>query len=366
MINEIDELMEYADRVKRIELQLEELLNRLDDCLGHIKGMDKDEISALCERIMAQLSSCREIIPLTSELHSRLRGYIQIFSELSEGPPFVKPVQENTCKACESKDAEVDIRKVQFSAIAPKALVKGDYSLINVVMYEDEYRYAVEELLQQSAQEVKSGIHKVKTGSTIKIILTSPDIETEDNEEIQVWSGDYLNFSFAVMLPEDYEKGQVLFTAAVYVNDMIATRLKFVAKCHNSTRQKIAVVREDVLSAFVSYASQDRNRVAAIIQGMKKARPDMDIFFDVESLRSGENWEEQLWKEIESRDILFLCWSHYAKESKWVDAEWRYALSSKGADSIEPVPIEPPEICPPPDELIKKHFNDKLLYIINS
>lgn len=39
----------------------------------------------------------------------------------------------------------------------------------------------------------------------------------------------------------------------------------------------------EILSAFVSYASQDRNRVAMIIQGMQKARLDMDVFFDVES-----------------------------------------------------------------------------------
>jgi hypothetical protein len=130
--------------------------------------------------------------------------------------------------------------------------------------------------------------------------------------------------------------------------------------------QKIVVSREDVLSAFVSYASQDRNRVAAIIQGMKKARPEMDIFFDVESLRSGDDWEKSLYKEIEHRDILFLCWSHYARDSKWVDAEWRYALERKGAEYIEPIPIEPPDVCPPPTELNHKHFNDKMLYIIGA
>ena len=59
-------------------------------------------------------------------------------------------------------------------------------------------------------------------------------------------------------------------------------------------------------------------------------------------------------------------WSRYARASKWVDAEWRYALKQKGADYIEPVPIDPPGSCPPPDELSRKHFNDKLLYIINS
>lgn len=33
---------------------------------------------------------------------------------------------------------------------------------------------------------------------------------------------------------------------------------------------------------------------------------------------------------------------------------------------IEPVPIDPPAVCPPPEELKKKHFNDKLLYIISA
>ena len=99
---------------------------------------------------------------------------------------------------------------------------------------------------------------------------------------------------------------------------------------------------------------------------MKKARPDLDIFFDVESLRSGDDWKKKIRREIDKRDILFLCWSKYARASEWVDYEWRYALKIKGVDSIEPVPIEPPESCPPPDELDGKHFNDKLLYIINS
>ena len=66
------------------------------------------------------------------------------------------------------------------------------------------------------------------------------------------------------------------------------------------------------------------------------------------------------------RDILFLCWSHFAKESRWVNAEWKYALKQKGIDFIKPVPIELPEKCPPPEELNQKHFNDKLLFIINA
>ena len=62
---------------------------------------------------------------------------------------------------------------------------------------------------------------------------------------------------------------------------MIATKLKFVVSCSSVREQKIQITREDVLTAFISYASQDRSRVVTIIQGMKKARPDMDIFFDM-------------------------------------------------------------------------------------
>ena len=154
--------------------------------------------------------------------------------------------------------------------------------------------------------------------------------------------------------------------SAVYIDGVIATRLKFIVRCFSLLEQKISVSREDVLSAFVSYASEDRDRVATIIQGMQKARPDMDVFFDVDSLRSGEGWEQALQREISQRDVLYLCWSQNARRSQWVDTEWRYAYSQKGEDGIEPIPIDPPDVCPPPKELSGKHFNDRLLYIINA
>lgn len=279
----------------------------------------------------------------------------------------------NYCPECGTKTViekpAVDLNKVQFSAVVPKTFMKGDYSIIEIIMYEEAFRNVVEEAIanaDEPMKETRSGILTAEKNAKITIFLTSPDIDIEDNNEIQTWQGDYLSFSFAVEIPEQYKKKQILFVASVYINDIIATRLKFVVQCKSLIEQKIEVTRDDVLSAFVSYASQDRNRVAMIIQGMKKARPDMDIFFDVESLRSGDDWENALWREIDKRDVLFLCWSRYARDSKWVDAEWRYALKQKGVDSIEPVPIDPPGRCPPPDELSRKHFNDKLLYIINS
>jgi len=258
------------------------------------------------------------------------------------------------------------ISKVQFSAVAPKVFAKGAYTMVEIVMYEEQYRSVVDGILAnmtQPAQEKKSGMIAVAEHSNVRIVLTSPDVEIEDNEERGKWNGEYLDFSFAIFLPEKYSKGQVLFLATVYINDLPVTRLKFIVQCQSMCEQRPDVTRQDVLSAFISYASQDRSKVIAIIQGMKKIQPEMDLFFDVDNLQSGENWESALYREIENRDVLFLCWSHFAKESKWVEMEWRYALENKGADCIEPIPIEPPSVCPPPKELEQKHFNDRLLYL---
>ena len=91
---------------------------------------------------------------------------------------------------------------------------------------------------------------------------------------------------------------------------------------------------------------------------MHKARPDLSIFLDVESLRSGENWASTIDNRIDASDVFYLCWSRSAKQSEWVDHEWRYAYRSKGEAFIEPIPPEPPSLCLPPEELKGKHFND--------
>lgn len=253
---------------------------------------------------------------------------------------------------------------VQFSALAPKNMTKGDYTMLNVVMYEEAYRKVVKDMLaeaEEPMQEARSGVLQAADNTRVRVELFSPDLAIEDAVEEGVWRGKYLNFSFAVFVPEDYAKRQILFTASVYFNDVIAVRLKFIVRCRTLFGQKIEVIRENVLTAFVSYASADRARVASLIQGMRKARPDMNVFFDVDSLRSGEMWEQALYREIEARDVLFLCWSSHAKNSEWVDREWRYALKVKGIEGVEPIPLESPQDCPPPDELSSKHFNDSLL-----
>lgn len=262
----------------------------------------------------------------------------------------------------------VRVDQVQFSAVAPQTALKGEYTLVQLYMYEQDFRHAVEEALQSGdgpMQEKKTGFFRVQDNTRVKVVLSSTDVEIPDDTSVQLWTGGYLVFDFALEIPFLFPKRQILLKASVYFDDVPATRLLLTMKTRSLREQKLELERADVISAFVSYASQDRARVGALVQGMRKARPDMDIFFDVNSLRSGENWEAALMREIERRDTLFLCWSNNARLSPWVDREWRYALAQKGADAIEPIPIDPPDLCPPPEELKSKHFGDSMLYIIN-
>lgn len=260
------------------------------------------------------------------------------------------------------------ISDVFFSAVCEKSTQRDSCIAIDVLMYEQEFRAEVDCILAdlENGQEKRSGLLKARQGTHVMVELRSGDIALEDNQCEMIWEGQYLDFSFFADIPANYSRKQIRFTAAVSFDGIPATRLKFMVNCADSEKQEPSLLRSDITSAFISYASQDRRRVASLVQGMHSVRPDLDLFFDIDSLQAGQLWEKALYEEIDRRDYLFLCWSRSAALSDWVSTEWHYALQSKGDSRILPIPLEPPELCPPPLELNNKHFNYRLLYLIQS
>jgi hypothetical protein len=80
---------------------------------------------------------------------------------------------------------------------------------------------------------------------------------------------------------------------------------------------------------------------------------------DVRDRRSGELWNGRLRDFIREADVFQLFWSWNAMESRFVEHEWRYALSLNRPQFVRPTYWEEPmpkgDGVPPP-ELGRIHF----------
>ena len=136
----------------------------------------------------------------------------------------------------------VRVDKVQFSAVAPQKAVKGEYTLVQLYMYEQAFRYAVDEALEMGEgpmQEKKTGFYQVKEDTRVKVVLSSPDVEIPDDTAEEIWSGGYLCFDFALDIPPDSPKRQILLKAAVYFDDIPATRLMMTMRLQTHHEQRM-------------------------------------------------------------------------------------------------------------------------------
>lgn len=270
------------------------------------------------------------------------------------------------------KDKEEDAPEfddIQFRAAAPASLNAGEYFTVKLMMYlEADYARADREQMTvgDRVKAATSSIFKVKRKDVYRITLQSPDIPMDTQSAELSWNGTYAAADFDVLLPEDYDRRQLRLNARVYSGAAVLTDLKLILQVEAAKQQELRLEKCSLRSAFISYASQDREKVVARIQGIQLSCPDMDLFFDAESLRRGEQWEPRLYREIEERDLFYLFWSRNAARSPWVAKELAYAMEKKGATAVEPVPLESPSVCPPPESLQDRHFNDwTLRYLAN-
>ncbi len=108
---------------------------------------------------------------------------------------------------------------------------------------------------------------------------------------------------------------------------------------------------------FLSYSHTDTPIVVACRNAYKSL--GFKPLIDIDELRSGENWNDELMRMIDRADIFQLFWSGRSSQSKYVQQEWEYALrksaATKGQGFIRPEYWEKP-LTPPPDALGHLHF----------
>ena len=229
-------------------------------------------------------------------------------------------------------------------------------------MYTEAQREAVDRAIRESGGLVretsKSGF-SVAQETSVTARLESEYAVIKDPMETQVWNGSSLHFDFSFYVPAGLTRTEIPFTCYIEYNGIPVTRLNFVTAVSELVKADALpakVTRSNYRKAFISYSRQDEQRMLARVLGIHELAPEMNFWLDRQSMDAGELWREEIRQAIDISDVLLLFWSVPASKSPEVEKEWRYGLQHHGLHFIAPVPLDPPEQCPPPEPLNSLNF----------
>ena len=257
---------------------------------------------------------------------------------------------------------------VKFSLTTPHQDTSGNTLILCVWAYTEDRKSEIATISQELFDN--SAILEIKppANSDIKLIFqiscTFHGNDTKNYSKQLFWDGKTGHTLFEIQIPEKSSNNLKGGLIQIRHEGSLIGQIQFTLHLQNKQTANINTNNQRFTSAFISYASQDREKVLARIQGMMKAAPDLEIFMDIKDIKSGEFWKERLKDFIRDSDVFYLFWSSHAKNSYWVNREIKCAircLKNKGESFISPIPLESPDISPPPDELKDLHFNDPIL-----
>jgi hypothetical protein len=253
--------------------------------------------------------------------------------------------------------------RVDFTLTAPAVVVPQIPFELFVWAHEPEQRSRVlararEEMRVRDLLARTKGPFQIPHATCITVGLRIEGAVIDEPEDSMIWEGESTSVSFVVTIPQLRANTRCSGSAHIYADGIQIARISFLLSAEGAAESILETRAIRYRTAFASYASADRDTVLGRIQGILKIAPDLEVYLDVLSLRSGSNWEEELWRVIPASDIFYLFWSARARKSEWVEREWRFALRERGIGFIDPIPLQPPEESPPPPELASLHFND--------
>ena len=261
--------------------------------------------------------------------------------------------------------------EVHFSAFHPRTISPNTWHKLLVYAHLDsalsEIATDAGQILGKAAREYRqaqaSATIGIAKGTEITLVPQAEGLVFQPPQARLVWSDDWQRADFE-MQATGLRVGHVIEgSIACYVGPLLIAdiRLPVVVTSPNETVEGLPP-SQDIQTAkmyqavFASYSHAD----TAIVEAVEKAYKalGMDYLRDVMTLKSGQNWSDELLNMIDRADIFQLFWSSSASQSTYVEQEWRHALalkSKKGPAFIRPVYWE--KTVPfVPDALSSIHF----------
>ena len=338
-----DEPARFAARLKEVEASLVAL----------------SELEAICEVRFEGTGPSFD--PLRHALEAIRTALYPLVTRIKEA--FDEPVTITARRSVTTVD------KVHFTVTAPAILRPAHAALVTLWGHLESQRAEVMARARQQREADPLGMMsgskgpvQIARGTVLTVRLEVTGARIEDPEDSILWEGEMGCANFILTAPANSEGQELSARALIYLGGVQIAKVQFVLQVGVAPPDSAVPTTETrVRKAFASYSSADRDEVLGRLQGIRKAAPYLDIFFDVLTLRSGQNWEAELERIIPASDIFYLFWSLNARNSSWVEREWRTALRTGKPNFIDPVPLQPPDEAPPPPELASLHFNDWML-----
>jgi len=253
--------------------------------------------------------------------------------------------------------------RVLVGAAAPECVRPGEEFVAWFVAYRQHFESAVRRQLEaQSPRAIpRLGIERCRwaLGTFVQVKVAGNHLVASPQQEEFVWDGEYKTISFDLRALPDAPLGVTVLKFDVYIGPLRVARVRLDLSI--AARAKVKNIRhvtaKPARTAFASYAADDHAEVLGRISSITTST-GLDVFVDCLSLRPGEKWKARLRREIRKRNLFLLFWSPQAMASEWVEWEWRTALAERGLDIIQPHPLKPVSVAPPPPELEGLHFGD--------
>lgn len=254
--------------------------------------------------------------------------------------------------------------EVNLGASAPRMVPPSQSFVARFAAYTETNRDEVSRILQTEAPsaELRLDLEKCRwrRGARVAVYLEATEAKVMNSVQRFTWDGNSNILRFDVQVNDEVTADYIILRFDVAVEGLSITSLRpeipVRGKCdEDGIEHPIFIEKRAPRSAFASYARKDRREVLGRVRSLQ-IFTGIDVFLDCLSLRPGDQWKRRLRTEINQRDVFWLFWSRHAMNSEWVDWEWRTALASKALIGIQPHPLEPSDLAPPPEELSSLQF----------
>lgn len=254
-----------------------------------------------------------------------------------------------------------ELKDVWLATAAPPTVARNSSFVARFSAYTQEHRDQVTSAIVVEAPETKIHLDlhtcQWEPGTKVSVALSADHLHVDGLPQSFVWNGKWALLRFDVSVPCVIATDKAILRFDVYIEGLPVAKLRPELKISDKsdTQVKRMGAKKAPRRAFASYASPDRRDVLGRIRSLQ-IFTGIDVFFDCLSLHPGEPWKTRIKQEISQRDIFWLFWSRHAQASTWVEWEWRTALAVRALDYIQPHPLEPPDVAPPPEELSSLQF----------